>query len=75
MNIFKIYKKIAKFGDTEIEKHRFHYYKNLISIYDVDINKITVSNKFSFSKNTGHKDNKKVRPLCIMLPLCIMSFW
>ena len=61
------------FGDTEIEKHKFHNHKNLIPIYDVDINKIIVSNRVSFGKKgfkyfIGYKDNKKVRPLYIMLP-------
>lgn len=59
------------FGDTEIEKHKFHYHKFLISIYVVDINKIIVSNKFSFSKNAFKFSLVtkiiKVRP-CIMLP-------
>ena len=40
---------------------------------NIDINKIVVSNKFSFDKNDfkyfiGYKDSKKVRPLCILLP-------
>ena len=61
------------FGDTEIKKHKFHYHKNLIPIYDVDINKIIVSNRVSFGKKgfkyfIGYKDNKKARPLYIMLP-------
>ena len=61
------------FGDTEIEKHKFHNHKNLIPIYDVDINKIIVSNRVSFGKKgfkyfIGYKDNKKARPLYIMLP-------
>ena len=61
------------FDDTEIEKHKFTYHKNLILIYDIDINKIIVSNKVSFGERgfkyfIGYKDNKKVRLLCIMLP-------
>lgn len=59
------------FGDTEIEKHKFHYHKFLILIYVVDINKIIVSNKFSFSKNAFKfllvTKIIKFRP-CIMLP-------
>ena len=61
------------FGDTEIEIHKFHYHRNPIPIYDVDINKIIVSNRVSFGKEgfkyfIGYKDNKKARPLYIMLP-------
>ena len=42
-------------------------------IYDVDINKILVSNEIYFGKNgfkysTGYKDGKKVKPLFVMLP-------
>ena len=38
-----------------------------------DINKIVVSNKFSFGKQDfkyfiGYKDNKKIKPLCIFSP-------
>ena len=40
-----------KIGDTEIEKHKFHQYKSLISINNIDINKIVVSNKVSSGKN------------------------
>ena len=38
-------------------------------IYDVDINKILVSNNVSFGKRgfIGCKDGKKDRPLCVML--------
>ena len=41
---------------------------------NIDINKIVVSNKFSFDKNDfkyfiGYKDSKKVRPLRILLPI------
>ena len=35
-------KQITKFGETETEKHKFHH-KNLISLYDADINKMLVS--------------------------------
>ena len=60
----------TKFGDTEIEKQQFH--SRLISISNVDINQIVVSNKFFFSKRgfkhfVVYKDDKKFIPLCIML--------
>ena len=43
-------KKIVKFDDIEIEKYKFHQHKIPISINNIDINKIVVSNKFSFGK-------------------------
>ena len=43
-------KTIMKFGDIEIEKQKFHHHKRSISIKNVDINKIVVSNKVSFGK-------------------------
>ena len=61
------------FSETEIEKKiKFHQYKNSVSIYDVDIKKILVSNKVSFGKKgfeyfIGYKHGIKFRPLCIML--------
>ena len=64
--------KIIKFGDIEIQKQKFHQHKEPISIKNIDINKIVVSNKVSFGKEAfkyfiGYKDAKKVRPLCIFL--------
>ena len=41
-------KKVIKFGDTEIEKHKFHQHKSPILRNNIDINKIVVSNKVSF---------------------------
>ena len=38
-------KKIIKFHETEIEEYQFYQYKIPISINDIDINKILVSNK------------------------------
>ena len=37
-------------GDIEVEKHNFHQHKILISIYDVNIDRIVVSNKVRFGK-------------------------
>ena len=67
MNI-KINKKIINFGETEIEKHKFHHHESPISTYDVDDNKILVSNKDSFGKKgfeyfIGCQNGKQVRPL------------
>ena len=61
----KIEKAIIKFGDIEIEKQKFHQYKRPISIKNIDINTIVVSNKVSFGKKgfryfIGYKDAKKL---------------
>ena len=74
IKIFKAYikidKKIIKFSDTQIEKHKFHQHKSPILINNIDINKIVESNKvsFGFKYFIGCKDGKKVTPLCILLP-------
>ena len=43
-------KTIIKFWDIEIQKQKFHQHKEPISIENIDINKILVSNKISFGK-------------------------
>ena len=43
-------KQIIKFDDTEIEKYKFHQYKSPISIGNIDVHKIEVSNKIYFGK-------------------------
>ena len=43
-------KKIIKFDSTEITKYKFHQNKSPISINDIDINKIVLSNKLPFGK-------------------------
>ena len=48
--LIKMEKTILKFGDTEIEKQKFHQHKRPISIKNIDINKIVVSNQVSFGK-------------------------
>ena len=45
----KMDENIIKFD--EVKKHKFHQHKNPTLIYDVDSNKILVSNKVSFGKN------------------------
>ena len=65
--------KIIKFGDIKIQKPKFHQHKRPISIKNIDINEIVVSNKVSFGKKvfknfTGYKDAKKIAALCIFLP-------
>ena len=41
-------KTISKFGGIKIKKQRFHKYKRPISMKNININKIIVSNKASF---------------------------
>ena len=65
----KIDKNIIKFDDTEIKEYKFHQIESPLSINDIDINKIVVSNKVLFGKEDfkyfiGYKD-PKIRPLCI----------
>ena len=42
--------KIMKFDDIEIQKQKFHEHKRPISIKNIGINKIVVSNKVTFGK-------------------------
>ena len=49
----------------KLKKYKFHQHKSLISINNIDINKIVVSNKVSFGKKDfkyfiGYKDAKKI---------------
>ena len=60
-------KKIIKFDDTEIEEYELYQRKNSILINKIGIDKIIVSNKFSFGQQDskyliGYKDNKKIKP-------------
>ena len=60
-------KTIIKFGKIDIQKQKFHQHKRPISINDIDIHKMIVSNKFSFGKKgfkyfIGYKDDKKIYP-------------
>ena len=66
-------KYIIKFDDTEIEEYKFHQPKSPISINDIDISKIIVSNKLFFSKQDfkyfiGYKDAKKIRSFFLFYP-------
>ena len=63
---------VITFGDTEIEKYRFHQLKNPITIYHEKIDRI-VPNKVPYCKKhfkyfLVYKDAEKVRPLLVMLP-------
>ena len=70
-------KKIIKFYDTKIEECKFHQNKSPISISDIDVNKVAVSNKLLFGKQyskwfIGYKDSEKARSLCIFRPQMII---
>ena len=70
-------KKIIKFDDMEIEEYEFHQSKSPISINDVDLKKVAVSNQLSFGKQDfkyfiGCKDSEKGRSLCIFHPQIII---
>ena len=41
-------KKIITLGDIEVEKHKFYQHKSPISIYDVNVDGIVVSNRVPF---------------------------
>ena len=43
-------KEIIRFGNIELEKYKFHQHKSPISIYDVNIDKIVVSDKVPLGK-------------------------
>ena len=48
--IYENGRKIIKFDDTEIEKYKFYKHQSPIPKDNMDINKIVVSKKVSFSK-------------------------
>ena len=65
--------KIIKSGDIETKKQEFHQHKEPILITNIDINKITVSNKVSFGKKRfkyliSYIYAKTIRSLYIFLP-------
>ena len=64
---------IITFGDIEIKKKKFHQHKEPISIENIDINEIAVSNRVSLVKkdlniSLATMMQKKIRHLCIFLP-------
>ena len=68
----KMKEAVIKFGDIEIQKQKFNQHKGPISIKNLDINKIVVSNTVSLGKKEfkyfiGYKRAQKIRPWCIFL--------
>ena len=47
-------KTIIKFGDNEIDKHKFHQYERPISIRNLDFNQIVVCKKVSVGKRVSN---------------------
>ena len=43
-------KEILTFGNIEIEKSKFYHYKNPVFLRDIDIEKVLVCNKISFTE-------------------------
>ena len=43
-------KEIIGLGDIKVEKHRFHQYKNPISIYNVEISNRVMCNRVHFGR-------------------------
>ena len=65
--------KRQKFDDVEVNKKEFHASKQPIALDLVDIGKIVVSDKFSYSDKCskyviGYKSDDIIGPLCIVLP-------
>ena len=61
-------KEIMTFGDIEVQKYKFCQSKSPVSINDVDISKIVVSNRILFAERgfkyfVGYEDGKKVTKL------------
>ena len=68
----KMEKSIWKFDRTYIRKQKFNQNKRPISIKNIDLNKIVVSNKVYFGKKVfkyliGYKDGNNNWPWCIFL--------
>ena len=63
---YKMVKNAWRLSDIEVDKHKFHQHKSPILAYNLDVNKIVVSNKFPFSNKKGfkyligYKDGKKI---------------
>ena len=72
-------KEIILYGDIKIEICKFHYSRYAIKVNNLGVDKVIISKRVSFCKKgfkyfigckdfIGYKDDKKVKPLCIMFP-------
>ena len=62
-----------KFGEKGVNKNDFYLFKSAILLKDVDVNKVTVSNKYKISNTIdkyfiGYMSDDDVKPLCSILP-------
>ena len=60
-------KEVITFSNMEVKKHKIHQYKIPISLGDLDMNKITVSNKVPVGKKGFNFLMVLMKPFCIML--------
>ena len=59
-------KAVIKFDDIKIPKQKFHQHKRPITIKNVDIDKIVVSNKVPFGKKGFKLATKMLKKLSFM---------
>ena len=70
----KMAKEILTFDNIEAERKKFQRHKTPIFLKDVDIKKVSVSNKISFGEKNYKSfigylyDNHEVKPLHVILP-------
>ena len=62
-----------KFGDVVVDKNQFYSSKNTLSLRDVDLDKVVVSNKWKINESTckyyvGYRKDDLIRPLCVIMP-------
>ena len=65
--------KIVKFDNIRVNKKEFHKSKQPIDLDLVNVDQIVVPGKFKHSDDSfkyfiGYKEDKTVKPLCIILP-------
>ena len=65
--------KTLKFNNIKLNRKEFHKSKKPIDLMSVNVDQIVVSDKFkhnneSFKYFIGYKEDKIIKPLCIILP-------
>ena len=68
--------KSVKFGDKKINRKSFYKNKKVFKIEHIDISKILVSKKETYSEKSlkyffGYSDDDVIRPLCVRPPKMI----
>lgn len=63
-------KEIINFSDIENKKHKFHHFKNTISLNDVNVDNIFISTKIYFGKR-NYKYSISVTEMNIKLILSL----